>query len=121
MIHEIGVIIKLIPTVMRSAIIFLLLATANLIIAQSTISIPDRNFEWALIDLGYDKTGPEPDGYMTDELVHMITYLFIPYWEGYPDLPSMEGKITDLTGIEYFYNLVKLPLSYSERILISVH
>ena len=74
-------------------IIILLLASMN-IFAQTT-SIPDANFEQALIDLGYD-TGT-PDGTVPTANISGLTSL---------DVSSK--NISDLTGIEDFVSLTEL-------------
>lgn len=66
----------------------------NLVIGQTT-SIPDSNFEQALIDLGYD-TG-QPDGLVANANIENITFLDVS-----------NKSIVDLTGIESFIALDKL-------------
>lgn len=69
----------------------------------STISIPDVNFEQALIDLGYDTNGL--DGGMSQSDADKITTLNIYDPENNINLPNVTSKIKDLTGIESFVNL----------------
>jgi surface protein len=69
----------------------------------STISIPDTNFEQALIDLGYDKNGL--DGGMSQSDAEAIVSLNISNPTGNSNLPNVLNKIIDITGIETFVNL----------------
>lgn len=77
----------------------------------STISIPDANFEQALIDLGYDTNGL--DGGMSQSDAEAIVSLNISNPTGNSNLPNVNSKITNITGIETFINLESLNCSYN--------
>ena len=62
---------------------------------SQTTEIPDRNFEQALIDLGYDSG--DPDGFVLTTNINLIT-----------ELNVSNKSITDLTGIEGFTDLTRL-------------
>ena len=63
---------------------------------NSRTAIPDLAFEVTLQQLGYDKYGFIPDGYVSTAVIETVEYLNISYW-----LFGV-GTITDLTGIEDF-------------------
>lgn len=75
-------------------IVILTTLTIHILKSQTT-SIPDNNFEQALIDLGYDNG--ELDGFVNTENINTISFLDV----------SNKG-INDLTGIEGFVNINKL-------------
>ena len=62
--------------------------------AAETVSIPDTNFKAALIDLGVDSNGDKEIEY--NEAAAVTT------------LDVSSQSIGDLTGIEFFTNLMKL-------------
>ncbi len=86
-------------------IIIFLLASIN-IFAQTT-SIPDANFEQALIDLGYD-TGT-PDGTVPTANISVLTSLDV-----------FQKNISDLTGIEDFISLTNLNCSLNQLTSLDV-
>ena len=76
-------------------LLLILFCLPLLTLAQTTTSIPDANFEQALIDLGYD-TGPTNGEVVTDS-INTVTTL------------NVSGEsIADLTGIEDFAMLDSL-------------
>jgi hypothetical protein len=78
----------------RTLSLLLILLLSNITIAQTT-SIPDANFEQALITLGYDNGSP--DGIVLTANIDTITSLNISI-----------KNISDLTGIEDFSGLTNL-------------
>ena len=65
-------------------------------------SIPDPNFEQALIDLGIDSDGIINQQVLTADI------------SGVPSLDVSNKNISDLTGIEDFISLVSLNCGYNE-------
>ena len=76
------------------------------------VSIPDPNFEQALIDLEIDS-----DGIINQQIsrydVQIVTSLDVSDPENNPALPNVSEKIEDLTGIEAFVNLTNLDCEYN--------
>ena len=73
------------------------------------VKILDENFEKALIDLGYDTNGFTGNILVTDALA--ITSLNISNPTNNSNLPNVNNKIKDLTGIENLVNLEFLSCS----------
>tara|TARA_R110002153_G_scaffold38188_4_gene111126 strand:- start:2104 stop:5355 length:3252 start_codon:yes stop_codon:yes gene_type:complete len=69
-------------------------------------SISDTNFEQALIDLGFDTNGL--NGNILNSDADKIITLNIYDPENNSNLPNVNSKLTDLTGIEGFVNLESL-------------
>lgn len=80
---------------MKKYLLFLVFFISILSYAQ-TFSIPDSNFEQALIDLNLDNTSPtnEIDGLMNSSVASAVT-----------DLDLSNRDINDLSGIENFINV----------------
>ena len=74
---------------------------------SQTTEIPDRNFEQALIDLGYDSG--DPDGFVLTTNINLIT-----------ELNVSNKSITDLTGIEGFTDLTSLDCYSNELTSLDV-
>ncbi|UAM97877.1 BspA family leucine-rich repeat surface protein [Polaribacter litorisediminis] len=74
------------------------------------ISIPDTNFEQALIDLGYDTNGLNGNILTSDAVA--VTSLSLP--------SAISAAITDLTGIEGFTQLTSLTIVGSKITSIDV-
>ncbi|MEO9571859.1 MAG: T9SS type A sorting domain-containing protein [Polaribacter sp.] len=70
------------------------------------IEIPDTNFEQALIDLGFDTNGL--NGNILKSEAEAITTLWIGNADNNENLPNVTSKISDLSGIENFTELVSL-------------
>lgn len=74
---------------------------------EGYVFIPDPNFEQALIDLGFDS-----DGIINQQITKsdalVVTELYLSNPESNESLPNVNGKISDLSGIEAFANLVYL-------------
>ena len=88
---------------MKSLLTIFIVIISTAVTAQ-IISIPDPNFEGALIDLGYD-SDPIKNGYISYDDAQSINELYISYWENSPYFPNVKEQIIDLTGIEGFTNL----------------
>lgn len=73
-------------------------------------SIPDPNFEQALIDLGIDTDGLLNNQVLVADLI-TVTQLDLSYPETNSNLPNVNGKINDLSGIQLFYNLIELNIA----------
>ncbi len=73
---------------------------------ENIVSIPDRNFLYALIKQGADTDG---DHYISTAEAEAVTTLNLFY-----------SDISDMTGIEAFINLTKLDCSYNELISLDV-
>ncbi len=86
--------------------VFLLWFFPNALMAQTT-SIPDPNFEQALIDLGIDS-----DGTVNGEVLTSDIYTI-------PSLIIKHKNISDLTGIEDFAALENLDITGNQ--LASLH
>ena len=82
--------------------------TINITITDiEEVSIPDENFEKALIELKYDTDGIV-NGVISQEDALDITRLRINDPENNNKLSTVDAKITDLTGIEAMINLAIL-------------
>ena len=81
-------------------------AYSDVMVPKPTISIPDSNFEQALIDLGFDTNGL--NGTITQEDADLIVSLTVGNADNNENLPNVSSKISDLTGIESFTNLKSL-------------
>ncbi|QOD61544.1 T9SS type A sorting domain-containing protein [Polaribacter haliotis] len=73
------------------------------------VNIPDANFEQALIDLGLDTNGLNGNILQSD--AETITSIEIGNPEVNTNLPNVNAKISDLTGIESMINLTYLGAS----------
>jgi len=93
------------------SLFFTLFNFQSKIMAQ-TVSIPDANFEQALIDLGYDTNGLNGNILEVDALA--VTILDINDPQNNVSLPNVYASITDLTGIEAFVNLSEFNASKNE-------
>lgn len=91
---------------MKSLITICLIFISSVVSAQ--IHIPDVNFKQALIDWGYDDNA---DGEISTSEAEDIRELYISNTSHNPDLPNVDEKISDLTGIEKLINLVELECS----------
>ena len=78
----------------------------NLLHAQNT-SIPDANFEQALIDLGIDSDGL--NGQVLTTNINTLTDLYI-----------IDKNISDLTGIQDFSSLTSLNCAYNNLTSIDI-
>ena len=83
---------------MKSLLLFITICISSISFGQYT-SIPDPNFEQALIDLGHDNV---LDGQVLTSNVSGVTNLNVSY-----------KNIYDLAGIEDFVGLVNLDASYN--------
>ncbi|WP_457617344.1 hypothetical protein [Lutibacter sp.] len=90
----------------NSILSFLLILGSTMVFAQQT-AIPDRYFEQALIDLGYD-TGT-PNGFVPTANINTITTLDVS-----------QKSIRDLTGIEDFIALQTLLCGNNELTSLNV-
>ncbi|APY12493.1 hypothetical protein BWZ22_15265 [Seonamhaeicola sp. S2-3] len=77
---------------------------------SSTFSIPDEFFEQALIDLGIDTDGLLNNLVLVEDLED-ITHLDISFPETNINLPNVNGKISNISGIELFTNLIELNIA----------
>jgi hypothetical protein len=77
---------------------------------SDSFSIPDPNFEQALIDLGIDTDGMQNNLVLVADL-EAVTHLNLSFPETNPNLPNVNGKIINLSGIQLFINLVELNIS----------
>lgn len=82
------------------------------VFSQETISIPDIGFEEALIDLKFDSNGLNGNILLSD--AQYIKNLNINSPLNNEQLPNVNSKIKDLTGIEHFTNLTRLDCSGNE-------
>lgn len=80
--------------------------------AAQTITIPDSNFEQALVDLGFDSNGLNGNILEIDALA--IDTLKISNPIDNELLPNVEFTIANLQGIEAMKNLVYLDVSYND-------
>ena len=71
---------------------------------DSYITIPDPNFEQALIDLGIDSDGKLNQQIMRSD-AEAVAFLDISDPLNNPNLPNVNEKISEVTGIEAFTNL----------------
>lgn len=83
-----------------------LLMCFNSIFSQETIKIPDVALEEALIDLKIDTNGLNGTILVSD--ARYVVNLNVSDPLNNKDLPNVNSKIKDLTGIEYFQNLKRL-------------
>lgn len=83
---------------MKKILLTCTLVVTTMSFAQ-TFSVPDPNFEQALIDLNLDRTSP------TDEIDGVVGFEFISDVE---ELDVSFENISDLTGIENFTSLLEL-------------
>ncbi|MCM8567755.1 T9SS type A sorting domain-containing protein [Gramella jeungdoensis] len=77
------------------------------------IYVPDANFEQALIDLGIDSDGVVNTSVLKAD-VEIVTILNLNNPANNQELPNVNGKIQDLTGIEEFANLSYLYINQNE-------
>ena len=81
---------------------------ANLAASNSNCTnIPDTNFEYKLINLGYDNI---LDGKTSTNNINIVTFLDVRGW-----------GISDLTGIEAFTSLTDLDCSYNQLTSLNVN
>ena len=90
--------------------------TINITITDiEEVSIPDENFEKALIDLKLDSDGIV-NGVISQEDARGITELNLRYEEGLIVFTSVTAKITDLTGIEAMTNITRLDVNWNNLV-----
>ncbi|UCH15587.1 MAG: HYR domain-containing protein [Bacteroidales bacterium] len=77
------------------------------------ITIPDPNFEQALIDLGIDSDNAVNHKILRSD-AEGVTTLDISNPTANPNLPNVSGAVSDLTGIEAFINLTTLDCSKNQ-------
>ncbi|WP_140422791.1 DUF7619 domain-containing protein, partial [Polaribacter haliotis] len=80
--------------------------------------VPDDAFEQALIDLGYDSG--VLDNYVLTANINTITSLNISDPTNNPNLPNVNAKISDLTGIEDFVSLKTLNASDNQIVNLNI-
>jgi hypothetical protein len=81
---------------------------ANLAASNSNCTnIPDTNFEYKLINLGYDNV---LDGKTSTNNINTVTFLDVSGW-----------SISDLTGIEAFTSLIEFNCSYNQLTSLNVN
>lgn len=78
---------------------------------EPTIEIPDANFEQALIDLGFDTNGLNGNILLSD--ADKIETLRISNPLENTNLPNVNSKISNITGISSFANLKSLYCSHN--------
>ena len=86
-----------------STFLFFIFFIVQMSTVAQTISIPDTNFEQALIDLGFDTNGLNGNILEIDALA--VTQLYISDPVNNPNFPNVNAPISDLTGLEGFTNL----------------
>ncbi|MGB1308466.1 MAG: hypothetical protein ACPG6B_06125, partial [Oceanihabitans sp.] len=80
--------------------------------SANLVAIPDTNFEQALIDLGFDTNGL--NGNILESEAQAVTILDVSDPTNNVNLPNVNAKITDLTGIEAFVNITELNCEKNE-------
>ncbi len=86
---------------MKTLLLIFTILLASDPLASQTTSIPDANFEQALINFGFDSG--VPDGFVQTASIDTITRIYLN-----------NKSISDLTGIEDFTSLVELKCSYNQ-------
>ena len=89
------------------------------ILINTKVAIPDANFEQALIDLGHDRDNTVNDSISLID-AQRITRLDIFNPVNNSNLPNVDAKITDLTGIEAMTSLTSLDCSQNELITLDL-
>ena len=77
------------------------------------VTIPDANFEQALIDLGIDSDGVINQQILKSDAL-VVSSLDVSDPENNTNLPNVNAKISDLTGIEAFVNLTLLRCPFNQ-------
>ena len=103
---------------MKSKLLFLLALTIGIQLQAQTVSIPDTNFEQALIDLGKDSNGLNGNILLSE--AEAIDSLKISDPANNALLPNVSVKIKDLTGLESMTNLVYLDAGKNELSTVNV-
>ena len=78
-----------------------------------TVYVPDPNFEQALIDLGIDRDGVVNQSILKYD-AEAVGYLNLDNPLTNPDFPNVNGKITDLTGVEAFTGMTAVNVNGNE-------